>query len=119
MELSGIDMRMTSSARLIAMKRFIFSVVATCGLAVSSFAGEPAIDPPMEWPFVALPDLTPPEVQHADRITNGIDNFILARLEEKSLSLAPQASPRTLVTEGVLRFDRPAADARGSGRLCE
>jgi len=97
MELSGIDMRMTSSARLIAMKRFIFSVVATCGLTVSSFAGEPAIDQPMEWPFVPLPDLTPPEVQHADRITNGIDNFILARLEEKSLSLAPQASPRTLV----------------------
>lgn len=52
---------------------------------------------PREWPFVPLPDLTPPEVQHADRVTNGIDNFILARLEEKSLSLAPQASPRTLV----------------------
>ena len=44
-----------------------------------------------------LPDIKPPEVQHADRVVNGIDNFILARLEEKGLSLAPQASARTLV----------------------
>jgi hypothetical protein len=28
-------------------------------------------------------------VRHADRVTNGIDNFILAALEEKSLTLAP------------------------------
>ncbi|QDT73552.1 hypothetical protein I41_27410 [Lacipirellula limnantheis] len=64
---------------------------------MGSFAGEPAIDPPKAWPFVALGDVKPPEVQHADRVSNGIDKFILARLEDKGLSLAPQASPRTLV----------------------
>ena len=79
------------------MKRLLLSLLAICGLVVGSFAEEPAIDLPREWPFVPLPDLKPPEVQHADRITNGIDNFILALLEEKGLSLAPQASPRTLV----------------------
>lgn len=38
-----------------------------------------------------------PSVRHADRVTNGIDNFILARLEEKGLTLAPAAPARTLV----------------------
>jgi len=79
------------------MKLIISSVVATCGLAIGSVAGEPLIDPPRDWPFCSHSDVQPPEIQHADRVANGIDNFILARLEEKGLSLAPQASPRTLV----------------------
>lgn len=49
------------------------------------------------WPFTPLPDLNPPVVKNADRVANGIDNFILARLEEKGLTLAPPASARTLV----------------------
>lgn len=64
---------------------------------MSCLAGEPPIDPPKAWPFVAIGDVTPPEVRHADRVSSGVDNFILARLEDKGLSLAPQASPRTLV----------------------
>ena len=64
---------------------------------MGSLAGEPAIDPPKVWPFIALHDIKPPEVQHADRVINGIDNFILARLEEKGLSLAPQASAARFV----------------------
>jgi Protein of unknown function (DUF1553)/Protein of unknown function (DUF1549) len=56
-----------------------------------------------EWPFSPPGDIKPPSVRHADRVTNGIDNFVLAQLEEKGLTLAPTASPRTLVRR--LYFD--------------
>jgi hypothetical protein len=49
------------------------------------------------WPFSPPGDIKPPSVRHADRVTNGIDNFVLARLEEKGLTLAPAAPARTLV----------------------
>ncbi len=50
-----------------------------------------------EWPFLPVPDLKPPAVKNADRVANGIDNFIFAGLEKKGLAPAPAASPRTLV----------------------
>lgn len=55
------------------------------------------------WPFTPLVDITPPQVRNADRVTNGIDHFILAALEAKGLTLAPAASTRTLVRR--LYFD--------------
>ena len=50
-----------------------------------------------EWPFYAPRDVEPPTVRHADRVRNGIDNFILAALEAKGLAMAPAASRETLV----------------------
>jgi hypothetical protein len=50
-----------------------------------------------DWPFKSVVDSKPPAVRHADRVTNGIDNFILAALEQRGLTLAPAASARTLV----------------------
>jgi hypothetical protein len=38
-----------------------------------------------------------PSVQHADRVRTPIDAFILAKLEEKGLSLAPEAERSTLM----------------------
>lgn len=42
------------------------------------------------WPFTPLANITPPQVRHADRISNGIDQFIQAALEEKTSLPRPQ-----------------------------
>lgn len=38
-----------------------------------------------------------PAVSQTDRVRNPIDNFLLAKLEEKRLGYAPQAERRTLI----------------------
>jgi hypothetical protein len=55
------------------------------------------------WPFTPVTEITPPQVRHEGWVTNGIDRFILAALEQKGLSPAPAASARTLVRR--LYFD--------------
>ncbi len=77
--------------------------LVSCLLAnVLHAASSPTNSVPV-WPFTPPADIKPPSVRHADRVTNGIDNFILARLEEKGLTLAPAASAHTLVRR--LYFD--------------
>jgi hypothetical protein len=49
------------------------------------------------WSLRPPQDLAVPKVQHADRPRNAIDQFILAKLEEKGLTLSPQADKRTLI----------------------
>jgi hypothetical protein len=77
--------------------------LVSCLLANVLHAESSATNSVPVWPFTPPADLKPPSVRHADRVTNGIDNFILARLEEKGLTLAPAASARTLVRR--LYFD--------------
>jgi len=64
------------------------------------------------WAFMSVRDPTPPAVQHLDRVTNPIDQFLLATLESKGLALSPSADSRTLIRR--LYFDviglPPAAD---------
>ncbi len=67
------------------------------------FAGSSPTNAVAVWPFTPPADITPPQVRHVDRVTNGIDQFILAVLEDKGLTLAPAASARTLVRR--LYFD--------------
>ena len=90
-----------------AQQRFLFGPTATVAIVVCFLArGLLANVLPADlsstnssaaWPFSPPGDIKPPSVRHADRVTNGIDNFILARLEEKGLTLAPAAPARTLV----------------------
>ena len=90
-----------------AQQRFLLGPTATVAIVVCFLArGLLANVLPAElsspnssaaWPFSPPGDIKPPSVLHADRVTNGIDNFILARLEEKGLTLAPAAPARTLV----------------------
>ncbi len=53
--------------------------------------------PPANWAFKPPKQVSPPVVKNSAWARNGIDNFILEKLEEKGLSPAPEASPRTLV----------------------
>ncbi len=76
--------------------RLAGALFAGCGLAAGLMAA-PAGDPPPAWPFVPPADAAPPRVRAADRVRNGIDAFVLSRLEEKQLALAPEAPRRTLV----------------------
>jgi cytochrome c553 len=49
------------------------------------------------WAFQPVKDVAPPAVKAADWPTSPIDRFILAALEQKSLSPAPRADRRTLL----------------------
>jgi mono/diheme cytochrome c family protein len=49
------------------------------------------------WSFQPPKRPAAPEVQHAGRVRNPIDAFVLARLEEKGLTLSPEADKFTLI----------------------
>jgi hypothetical protein len=55
------------------------------------------------WPFYVPQVVEPPTVQDADWVRNNIDAFILAKLEDKELQPAPEASKQTLIRR--LYFD--------------
>ena len=85
------------------------------------------------WSFRPLQTLTPPAVNHRDWIRNGIDRFVLARLEAKGLKPAREADRRTIIrrltfdlaglpptperVEAFLRDEAPDADERLVDRL--
>ncbi len=48
------------------------------------------------WSFIAPTRPAPPSVKRADWVRNPIDQFILAKLEQKGLAPAPEADRRTL-----------------------
>ncbi len=49
------------------------------------------------WAFQRPQSSPRPAVAHADRVRNPIDAFVLAKLEEKGLSLSPETDRRTLI----------------------
>ena len=55
------------------------------------------------WAFTAPVRVSPPSVQNSNWVQNPIDQFILAKLEQASLSPRPTASPRKLARR--LYFD--------------
>ncbi|MFP6751531.1 MAG: DUF1549 domain-containing protein, partial [Pirellulaceae bacterium] len=68
-------------------------LLATCPVARQAIGDEE--DRP--WAFTPPQAVEPPVVEHADRVLNPVDAFVLARLEQQGLELAPVASRRTLV----------------------
>ena len=70
------------------------------------------------WSFeqVKRPEL--PEVENASWARNGIDHFILERLEDEGLAPSPEADRRTLIRRLSLDFDGIASNSgRGAGIL--
>jgi len=55
------------------------------------------------WAFQPVLDIVPPKVRDESRIRNGIDRFILSRLETEDLTLMPAADRRSLIRR--LSFD--------------
>jgi uncharacterized protein DUF1553/uncharacterized protein DUF1549/cytochrome c len=49
------------------------------------------------WSFQPPKAVSPPVVQHADRVRNPIDAFLLSKLEAKGLSFSPEADKLTLM----------------------
>ncbi|HSG70360.1 MAG TPA: PSD1 and planctomycete cytochrome C domain-containing protein, partial [Planctomycetaceae bacterium] len=49
------------------------------------------------WSFQPVRNVTPPDVQHADRVRTPVDRFLLQKLEAAKLSYAPEASRRVLI----------------------
>jgi mono/diheme cytochrome c family protein len=49
------------------------------------------------WSFRPVQNPTPPPVKDTDRVSTPVDAFVLARLEQKGLSLSPPAGRRTLI----------------------
>ncbi len=55
------------------------------------------------WAFQPVNRHHPPSVKNAAQVRNGIDSFILAKLEQEGLTLQPEAERRTLIRR--LSFD--------------
>ncbi|MCY3757830.1 MAG: DUF1549 domain-containing protein, partial [Acidobacteria bacterium] len=72
---------------------------------IGGLSATPRTDSPAEpyWAYVKPAAGPPPEVKDSPRIRNGIDPFILNRLQEEGLSPAPPASRGTLIRR--LYFD--------------
>lgn len=49
------------------------------------------------WAFQPVKDLQPPQTQQSDWVKNGIDAFILQKLEEENVSPSPEADRSTLI----------------------
>ena len=49
------------------------------------------------WAYIPPKPVQPPAVKNTATVINPIDNFVIARLEEKGMSLSPVANARTLV----------------------
>lgn len=54
-------------------------------------------DPRQHWAFQPVKRGNPPQVKTLERITNGIDSFVLAKLEREGMALAEPADRRTLI----------------------
>ncbi len=63
----------------------------------------PLVGAEREWPFHSLRPIKPMAVKNQEWIHNGIDSFILGKLEAKGLAPAPKAGKRILVRR--LHFD--------------
>ena len=57
-------------------------------------AGGEAEEASLSWPWTPLAEPSLPEVRNRSWVKNGVDAFILARLEEKGMGPAPPASDR-------------------------
>ena len=79
------------------MKRILFGIVVGCSLANVLLAESPVMNARAAWPFSPTVDVPPPRIRHTDRVLNAVDAFILAKLEEKHLTLSREASPAVLV----------------------
>ncbi len=76
----------------------IFLLVVVLLLATSPVARQAIGDEEdRPWAFTPPQAVEPPVVEHADRVLNPVDAFVLARLEQQGLELAPAASRRILV----------------------
>ncbi len=78
------------------MKRVLLALLILC-LWFSSVRAE------NEWPFLSLRPTKPVVVKNQGWVRNGIDSFILGKLEAKGLSPAPEAEKRKLMRR--LYFD--------------
>ncbi len=66
---------------------------------------QPAAKPAgAHWSFRPVKKVAPPKVKNAKWVKSPIDNFILAKLEAKSLSPAPQADRRTLIRRATFQL---------------
>ena len=65
---------------------------------------------PEWWAFrKPLPPAVPEPAKHSNLVRNPIDAFILAKIEEKDLALAPTVSSGYLGSPRLFRFNRPAS----------
>ncbi len=77
----------------------IFNLRCVSNLAciATLLAGQVWAEPGRDWPFSVPTAVDQPVVRATDRVRNEIDAFILQKLEEKQLTLSPEALPMTLI----------------------
>ena len=84
------------------MRRLVFVLLLVSGMALPLSAAEPA---PAWWAFQPIKQPPPPKLSPSANswVRNPIDAFILAKLNEKQFTPAPEADRRTLIRR--LYFD--------------
>ena len=90
-------MRSHVAATLVALLAW-----SALGLAVSSVEASPTTETAAGWEFHKPPLHDPPAVRDSPWIRNGVDNFVLARLEQQGLHPAPEASKESLLRRAYL-----------------
>ena len=74
----------------------IFSVIVCIACAfISGIATGQVVE--KKWPFSKPGNVNPPAVEPTEWVRNGIDAYILAKLQEQGLKPAPEAAKRTLI----------------------
>jgi len=75
----------------------VFTILAAVLFSTRAPSAEPSPGASRRWPFYVPAESVPPPVKAKERVRGAIDSFVLARLEKEGLSLAPEASRRTLI----------------------
>src|SRR5262245_2987285 len=84
-------MKVSGPGTLLIIATIGWLSLVTCSASVSD---EVAL---RHWAFKPLAGAMPTRVKDTTRVQTGVDSFILARLEEKGLTLAPIAEKRILI----------------------
>jgi hypothetical protein len=78
------------------LSRLLSVILLTMSLQLSRSTLE-ADDEPRFWAFQPVREAAPPAVRSREQVQSPVDQFILARLEERGLKLSPAADRRTLL----------------------
>ena len=89
------------------LRQVVPSLGRIAGLWVATLWVAAAGPAPKHWAFEPVHRSSPPAVRHTSWPRTGVDPFILAGLEARGWTPAPEASPVTLLRRAFLDFFTP------------
>lgn len=87
----------SSVGRILTVLLVSGSLSVMCQAGDSELADARSVESDFHWAFAPIAHPTPPSVEQEGWVQNGIDNFVLRKLELHSLRPSPKADKRTLI----------------------